>query len=590
MKKYSLLLPTAKYAKAPEEETQIRIPLSQSESLLRENEKNIVIDVAELYNQERNQSKKYNIHGKIRVVFSNEYVGTTDYNNLKNKLYQLGIGEKGNNIGYMPYNEFAFLRNDILRQVNTPNEGDEIKTFSPNILLTNQYTTHTTITSDSAPYQNWNLYLSYVYANDTGYSMTYTTSEGNEYNFVVSDGIPFSVINNGKYYTLTSTVPHGINAGEYIILSGGTLTSSISTINRTYYVNSVGNETYNSELYVLNILKSQFSNTISFSNNQVLLGKRCINKNDLANTTSQYYVHKHKTLTDINDYILDNLGFESSIWKDEKKLLYENSDGVNDFLVEKNKMESLIYSFKNSFVLTGITNNLGYTPTDVYLTIINRNGNGYFDYPPKVGYKFNFHDTWIDNHFYGDFSKENTIPFTTFTKIDEGTTFQFKSGSTLNKGTVLTGAFVEYNPFEFKERIISEAFHKIVHPVTIFDHNQDNSEFYTGAENNNTFGLFYQPHYRIKLRELSPYLEISNTKDIINLPENAKYYANEKLWKWRDLYDHGYVDTDGYGTIYPFINGIHYVNNNINFYIRNESTFINKTNGLKKSTNKIIDC
>ena len=32
------------------------------------------------------------------------------------------------------------------------------------------------------------------------------------------------------------------------------------------------------------------------------------------------------------------------------------------------------------------------SPTEVYVSAIFRNGNGYFNYPPKVGYKFNFHN------------------------------------------------------------------------------------------------------------------------------------------------------------------------------------------------------
>lgn len=589
MERKKIILPTQRYAKSPEEESTIRLPLIQSENLLRENDRNIVIDVAELYNKERNDSKKYLIHGKIKVVFSNEYIGTVEYEYLKNNLYLLSYGEVGDNEGIIPYNEFAFLRNDIFRQYNTPNSGDNIS-FTPNLNVTEQYTGHTIVTSETAPYQNWNIYLSYVYDIDTGYSMTYTLSDNTSYKFVADDGIPFIINSNDRYYTLTSPIYHGMNSGEYIIISGGTITSLTPEIERTFYIHSIGNDTYNSENYVINILKTEFAQNVSFQNGTVILGKRCINKNDIENTKSKYYVHKHKTLTDINDYILDNLGFESTIWRDEKKLLYENSAGVNDFLVEKNRMESLVYSFKNPFVLTGITNNLGYTPTEVYLSVIYRNGNGYFEYPPKVGYKFNFHDTWIDKQFSGNTSLETNITSTTFTKTENNTIYNFKSGNTLNIGTTLIGAFVEYNPHEFKERIISEAYHKIVYPTNIFNHNQDDANYYSGASINNKVGIYYQPHYRIKLRELSPYLEISNTKDIINLPENAKYYQNENLWKWRDLYEHGYVDTDGYGTNFPFINGLHYVNRNINFYIRNEKLYTNKKEELKKFINKIIDC
>ena len=45
------------------------------------------------------------------------------------------------------------------------------------------------------------------------------------------------------------------------------------------------------------------------------------------------------------------------------------------------------------------------------------------------------------------------------------------------------------------------------------------------------------------------------------------------------MYDHGYVDSDGYGTDFPFMNGNHYVKANINFYLRNERFYKNKSDG-----------
>lgn len=583
-----IILPTKRYAKSPEEELFTRIDLTQEQNILRENDKNISIDVAELYNKERNLSNRYNIYGKIRVVFDNPYYGTVEYEYLKNNLYLLGFGQVGDNLGYLPYNEFAFLRNDLLRQYNTHESGDELINFTPNINVTEDFSQHTKITPISAPYQNWNVYLSYVYTGLTNQQLTYTLSGDTSYTFTSSDGIPFIVSSDDTYYILTSPVEHGMNQGEYVILSGGTFTNVVEEKNRIFKIQSVGDEKYRSDKFVINILKTEFKVTTPFNNGNVVLGKRCINNKDINNTKSTYYVHKHKILTNSNDYLLDKLGFESSIWEDEKKLLYENAAGVNDFLVEKNRMENVLYSFKKPFILSGLTNNLGYTPTEVYTTIVFRNGNGYFDYPPKVGYSFNFHDTWIDNHFDGNDSLETNLTYSTFTKTQNNTSFQFKSGITLNISDELIGAYVEYNPMELKERIISDAYHKIVHPINIFDHNQDDPNEFSGSSVTNTFGIYYKPHNKVKLRELSPYVEISNTKDIINLPENAKYYENEKLWKWRDLYDHGFIDTEGFGTDFPFINGMHYILNNINFYIKNEKNYTNKKDEIKDFDK--IDC
>ena len=190
---------------------------------------------------------------------------------------------------------------------------------------------------------------------------------------------------------------------------------------------------------------------------------------------------------------------------------------------------------------------------------------------------FRSHDTWVDNHFSGTTANETGMSGTTFTKSG----FTFTSGNTLPIGSVITGAFVEYDHVNMKERIISEAYHKLTMPKTIFDHDQDDLVGYYNLSTGNTLGIFYQPHYRVKLRQLSPYIETSTTNNIYDLPDNAEFYEKTKLWRWRDVYDHGFIDDDGNGTDFPFFNGQHYVLNNFNFYLITESIFKNKKDGIK---------
>lgn len=591
MKKKEILLPTKRFFKANEEDVTLNVKLDNNETLMREGERNIILDLPTLFDDERNQSKTYKIYGKMKMVFRNLYYGNCNYNPLLENLYLCTDG-LGNKDGFIPYNEFAFLRNDVLREVIKPYSGNTMNIFVSSGMTTlegTRYTGHTITTSIDAPYKNWNLYLSYVYTGDTTFPMNYTFSNGTNFSFSSGDGIPFRVTDGGNYFILTSPVEHGMSQGEYITISGGTLNSSVNVTGRTFYIESVGNETYNSEKYVINLQKNEFSAGSTLNGITFVLGKRCLSLLDITGTTSQYYVHKHKTLTTVDDYIMDKVGFETPIWEHERKILFENALGENDILVERNRPESVLYDFKKTFTLTGITNNLGYTPTEVYISVLLRNGNGYFTYPPKVGYKFNFHNTWIDKQFSGLTSIETAIPTgSTFNGKNEYSGITFTGGTTIPLGTTgLTGAFVEYNKKDFKERIISESFHKFSHNktvggVTIFNHGQDNG---------NPEGYFYQPHHRVKLRELSPYIETSKTNDILNLPENTIYDEKEKVWKWRDLYDHGFVDQEGNGTTFPFINNLHYVMKDINFYLRNEKSFTNKSDGLNNFNNiNPIDC
>lgn len=573
MDKKRIILPKKKFFGAIDEDLSLKINLDESKNLLREGDRTIILDSSILFAKERNESPNYKIHGKLRMVFRNMYSGATTYDPLSTSIYV--VDDTGSNYdGFLPYNEFAFLREDVIRESNDPISTAVLSGFTSNIVVTGQ-TNHINISTITAPYHNWNICLSYVYSSDSKHPMKYTLTGNTVYSFNAEDGIPFRVTDNGSSYKLTSPVEHGIKKGEYIMLSGGTLTTLIPETGRTFSVISVGDSFFNSENYVLDISKSElpFGTTLS----TVVFGKRCINKYKFSETISTYYVHKHKVITSGDDYILDKLGFESSIWENEKKLVFENSAQDNDVLVVRNKMETLVYDFKHPLVLNGLTNNLGYLPTDVYVSVLFKNGNGYFEYPHKVGYKFNFHDTWVDQHFSGNTSIETTVPSGTFTNSG----YTFTTGATIPVDTILTGAFIEYNRSELKERVVSEAFNKLTSPTTIFDHQQDDSTTYSGVSSNNKVGLYYQPHHRVKLRQLSPYVESSNTIQVYGLPQNAKYFEDELLWKWRDLYDHGFIDPEGFGTNYPFINNIHYVKNDINFYLRNEQQYTNKSDGIK---------
>ena len=73
------------------------------------------------------------------------------------------------------------------------------------------------------------------------------------------------------------------------------------------------------------------------------------------------------------------------------------------------------------------------------------------------------------------------------------------------------------------------------------------------------------------------------------MPQNAKYFGVNGLWKWRDLYNHGYIDDLGYGTDNPFINNIHYVKADINFYLKNEEIYTNKSDGIYDFNTRFVN-
>lgn len=576
MIKKKILHPEYRYAKSPSEDLSLQVNLDKEEKLLREGDRTIILDIAELYRKERNESTKYKIYGKVNVIFKNLYSGTTTYNALRNTLYDLNDGLDSDWTGYLPYDEFAFIRKDVVREVSTTT-GSTIGDYQITTTLTGN-TDHTTITELDANKWNWNFYLSYVFEHDENYPIKYTLSGSTVYDFTSGDGIPFRVMDMGSYYELTSPLQHNMSQGEYVILSGSTIGGG-TELSRCFGISSVGNRNYNSSRYTIILNKSDFTSSQVLNDGVVVFGKRCLDKSNITQTTSKYYVHKHKTITKVDDCIIDNAGFEIPVFENERKLQYETSDGRNDVLVEKNRPESILYHFKNGIDIKNLTNNLGYNVTKLYLTTIFRNGNGYFNYPPRLGWRFNLHNSWVDEQFNSTFTSSNTnLPYTV-----SGNTFS--QGNEIPTGTTIVGSFVEYNEIDFKETILSDTYHKITYNTSIFDHGQTNTSRLNGVTSDNPSGLIYQPHYEIKIRELSPYVETSDTDDIFNLPENTKYDDINSIWKWRDLYDHGYIDPDGFGTNFPFTNGQHYVKKDINFLLKNEQTFLNRVGGIRNFTN-----
>jgi hypothetical protein len=570
-----IILPSKEYANAPDNDLNIKLELSNETNLIREGDRNIILDLSEQYKTERNSCNNYKIYGKLKMVFHNAYSGTTDYLPLKNKLYLNGDGTNDDWSGYLPYNEFSFVRNDFLREVYQINNKLDIGTTK----VINK-SDHINITQKEASSYNWNMFLSYCYDTDEEYEMTYTYKNNSFIKFKAKDGIPFIVYEYSNYYKLVSPISHNINAGEFIVLSGTNLTNTVE--DNIFLINAVGDENYNSEKNTLIIYKSQFKSSLG----EIVLGKRCIDKNNITNTLSKYYVQKLKILTNYDDVSLEDIKLETSVWDDQKKILFKNFNNDENIVVEKNRSEVLLFDFKNSFTLNNLKNNLGYLPTEIYITIINKNSNGYFDYPLKSGFDFNFHDTWIDKHFESDNSNEINLKYNDFSNSG----INFKTGISLKKDDVIYGNFVEYNDYNLQETIISNIKHKLILKNKIFNYGQNDSTIFSGSSDNNLFGYFYQPHYKIKLRELSPYVEYYLNNIIYDLPDNAKFDDILNRWKWRDLYDHGFIDDNGYGTDYPYFNNMHYIKKDINFYLKNEVNFTNIIQNKNNFNNIKITC
>jgi hypothetical protein len=143
----------------------------------------------------------------------------------------------------------------------------------------------------------------------------------------------------------------------------------------------------------------------------------------------------------------------------------------------------------------------------------------------------------------------------------------------LNVGDIIDGDFCEWNDSEYVERVISPIYHKITYNENIFDIN------ITGeSEEQNPLGYYYPVHHPITIKAFSSYIEEGSPDTVSEIPDWATYDASTQSFIWRDIYPYGFIDSDGVGVDFPFLNGSHYPFRNLVFRLIPEgSTSISLT-------------
>ena len=67
-------------------------------------------------------------------------------------------------------------------------------------------------------------------------------------------------------------------------------------------------------------------------------------------------------------------------------------------------------------------------------------------------------------------------------------------------------------------------------------------------------------------------METGNDESTEDVPFYAFHSETERNFYWRDLYTIGFIDAEGLGVNYPFLNGRHYPYNNFIFRLIPEGT------------------
>jgi hypothetical protein len=530
MNKYTIIPSGLRYKGAPSIDEELSVTLQEQSQELTEYDRTSTLNLAQIYDDERQTSTIFRPTFKVTYLYDNTYTGTTTYLPFQYNLYYTDpISSKQSGIwrGFPQYYEFDFYR---------PNVGDN----------------HFQYKAKSAYTYNWMYYLTYPYENDSNRQLTYYSTTNNDVNWIASSGIPFSIRNttqNGNgLVSFVCVAPHGLTTGEYVELS---LTYRGSNIFQVY---SIGNGLLGSDTHVFNLFNIGFTGA-TFSNGTVGTFRRVINPDNLTETRSKYYVKRYKVLTNVTDLAVTRAGFEKNVFGEEKKLEYSSITPNNVTRISQ-KTSSNAYDVTSNYDLNlaGLLDNQKRPINEISLTIVNKGYSGYFNQSfngvgLKQGWGFNLSKTtnpwWDLNN-----QKSNTnIPVSAYT-LTNGATKTFYYNTDLKAGDVMDGDFCEWNDYEQVERVVSPYYHKIKFNQEVF---QTTNNFST-----NSPGYYYKPHNSMILKVFSDYIETAELGSIDNVPSWAFYSTTDQEFRWRDIYTYGFIDNLGRGVDYPFLNSAQY--------------------------------
>lgn len=547
-----------KYIGAQDENIRVNAPLETKYRELIQGDRTVDVALSQRFYNERQSTSIYRIYGKFYSLVNNTYSGTSDpsQTTLFQELYYNDPPQTPWP-GFPQIREFALVRDDI----------DELY----------------------ADKTNWNIHVSYPDSCNPNEPMAYQIdTTGNligdtTLQFLASDGIPFHTENvtvEGKdLIRFHCAAPHGLNEGEFVEINFHGAYSFTTNMPPQIPVYSIGSESYRSAANVFNISVSQAFGTAPPPNNTLGTFIRMITPGE-PKSRSQYYVVWHKILTMVEDCVINRCGFEDQVFRTQQKVeqVVPNEDSKCR-ISTKNSYPAYVYSFTRDIDVSELRDTNSRPLTKLYVTVNLRNKKGYFDYPHKYGWSWNFPDTYLDTNvssatgYDGVNPNDVNVPFTPYPATP------FIGGDPLVIGDKIRGEFVEYNIMELKEREISKIQHKFNWNQNAFAIDLTNNNV-NDPNNDEKRGYTYSPHYEVPIRTFSSYIEEGDPENISkdvnthidkdSIPGYATYFTRDGLWKWRDLYDIGFLEDGIIGVDYPYMNGAHYPKTDVRFYVKRQ--------------------
>ena len=178
MSNYTIIPSNLKYKAAPSVDQEISISLEEKSQQMIEYDRSSTVSLAQVFDNERQESMMFRPTFKITYLYDNTYTGTTSYLPFQYNLYYVNPETSNSSTtwkGFPQYYEFDFFRPDVSDQ-------------------------HIVYKAKSAYTYNWMYYLSYAYNNN--YDKKLSTVINSIGEWTASEGIPFSIsIGWGKEIT-----------------------------------------------------------------------------------------------------------------------------------------------------------------------------------------------------------------------------------------------------------------------------------------------------------------------------------------------------------------------------------------------------
>jgi hypothetical protein len=542
--------------------------------LLPPGEINRIVNVGNIFNSERESVTKYRVISTISPIFSNVLFNLSGNKGPNEYNSQNGINYS-DSYGYQTFDGFLFKNKPYPNDFTGTAPLNYLQSLSENLKEINGWfgfydpdvtksgfcgfydlepTRNRFDLNSSLNTKNWEITITYPYSKDENHYLVNGGLLVTSAEIRIMGGVPMVAIG--------SVVPHNLNQGDRVRLTN----MPTNGMNGDYVVIALGLDNGDSKdtFFVVEI-----DPTIAITGSLFTTGriKRLYFGNEV-----EYYFRKFKKINSFetkgeltkDSYECYPLAFSQTIYGDQNYQLVFNDD----------------------IDIEGLVDNLGRPLSELYITLIKNDSENTFT---KVisgldleNYQGNTKTVTTDDLKVSNIRKMHTIspPLSSFNSH-----IPLESDVRFNNIDYY-GDLCEYSKLEVKETILKNVMHRFntvdreitqlkpisgVNPSTI-----------SGPRNE---GYIYQPHYQLKIRNYSNYIE-QGDNTTAGIPDYSENLGDGR-YIWRDLLPIG--DNDGQDDTldYPFVNGSHHLYNNLCFTTKRQDPF--GLFGLQYNTTDIPD-